>query len=112
MTLALIQLSHAGSASSAWMTNVSSIGCAFTNRQTSPGRNYSGPRSLGWTRGSSTEPLKRHKPLTTWKNVNDDYHGCLCVSVRRSGELNLRIAGWFDDIAVAASTLVGGSGVV
>ena len=32
--------------------------------------------------------LKRHNPVTVRKNVGDDYHGCLCVTVRRSADLN------------------------
>ena len=56
--------------------------------------------------------LKRHNPVTVRKNVNEDYHGCLCVSVRRSADLNLQIAGWCQGIAVAAGRLVGLSGVV
>lgn len=56
--------------------------------------------------------LKRHNPLTVRKNVNADYHGCLCVSVRRSTDLNLQIAGWFEAIAASAGSLVTGSGVV
>lgn len=56
--------------------------------------------------------LKRHNPLTVRKNVGDGYVGCLCVSVRRSTDLNLRIAGWFDGIASAADRLVIPSGVV
>ena len=56
--------------------------------------------------------LKRHNPLTVRKNVNEDYHGCLCVSVRRSTDFNVRIAGWFEGIAAGASRLVAGSGGV
>lgn len=56
--------------------------------------------------------LKRHNPKTVRRNVGEDYHGCLCVSVRRSADLNLRIAGWFKGIAAGASTLVVPSGVV
>jgi transcriptional regulator with XRE-family HTH domain len=56
--------------------------------------------------------LKRHNPKTVRKNVGEDYHGCLCVSVRRSADLNLRIAGWFEGIAAGAGTLVTPSGVV
>ena len=56
--------------------------------------------------------LKRHNPATVRKNVNEDYHGCLCVSVRRSADLNLQIAGWCQGIAVAACRLVDQSGVV
>jgi transposase len=56
--------------------------------------------------------LKTHNPVTVRKNVGDGYVGCLCVSVRRSTDLNLRIAGWFEGLAAAADTLVPGSGVV
>lgn len=56
--------------------------------------------------------LKRHNPVTARKNVGDGYHGCLCVTVRRSADLNLQIAGWFDGLAGAADRLVAGSGVV
>ncbi len=54
--------------------------------------------------------LKRHNPSTVRKNTGVDYHGCLCVSVRRSTELNLRIAGWCEGLgAQAARLLVTGS---
>lgn len=56
--------------------------------------------------------LKRHNPKTVRRNVGDDYHGCLCVSVRRSADLNIQIAGWFEAISFAATTLDRGSGVV
>ena len=56
--------------------------------------------------------LKRHNPLTIRKNIDAGYHGCLCVSVRRSTDLNVRIAGWFKGIAAGAGRLVAGSGVV
>jgi transposase-like protein len=42
--------------------------------------------------------LKRHKPKTLRKNVGSGYHGCLVIKVRRSTELNRRIAGWFQGI--------------
>jgi transcriptional regulator with XRE-family HTH domain len=38
--------------------------------------------------------LKRNRPKTIRKNVGDDYHGCLCISVRRSAELYRRVEGW------------------
>jgi hypothetical protein len=38
--------------------------------------------------------LKRHNPRTVRKNVGPDYHGCLIVSVRQSGDLYQRIEGW------------------
>ena len=56
--------------------------------------------------------LKRHNPVTVRKNVGDGYHGCLCVSVRRSTDLNIQIAGWFEGIHLAADRLVARSGVV
>lgn len=56
--------------------------------------------------------LKRHNPKTVRRNIGEDYHGCLCVSVRRSASLNLQIAGWFEGIAANAGTVIGGSGVV
>jgi hypothetical protein len=43
--------------------------------------------------------LKRHKPATGRKNVGADYHGCLIVYVRRSTDLNRRIAGWWQGIS-------------
>ena len=52
------------------------------------------------------------QPLTVRKNVNEDYHGCLCVSVRRSTDLNVRISGWFEAIAAGAGTVGHWSGVV
>jgi hypothetical protein len=47
--------------------------------------------------------LKRHKPATDRRNIDDDYHGCLAVSVRRSRTLYWRIEGIVDG-------LVGGPG--
>ncbi|HEX2849485.1 MAG TPA: hypothetical protein VHN98_02995 [Acidimicrobiales bacterium] len=47
--------------------------------------------------------VKRHNPKTVRKNVGAHYHGCLIVSVRRSGELNLRIEGWFGGIVAAVA---------
>ncbi len=38
--------------------------------------------------------LKRHNPTTVRKNTGEDYHGCLRLEVRRSGELYRRIEGW------------------
>ena len=45
--------------------------------------------------------LKRHNPKTVRKNVNEDYHGCLIVAVRRSGELYREIEGWMSAITSA-----------
>lgn len=55
--------------------------------------------------------LKRHNPKTVRKNTADDYHGCLCVYVRRSADLNLSIAGWFEGIAEGAVRIMGGDTV-
>jgi transposase len=38
--------------------------------------------------------LKRHNPKTTRKNVGEDYHGCLRISVHKSNALLRRIEGW------------------
>ena len=38
--------------------------------------------------------LKRHNPLTTRKNTENGYHGCLRVDVKRSCELYRKIEGW------------------
>jgi hypothetical protein len=38
--------------------------------------------------------LKRHNPKTNRKNLSENYHGCLRIEVRRSGELYRRIEGW------------------
>lgn len=60
--------------------------------------------------------LKRHQPKTVRRNVREDYVGCFVIDVRRSTELNRRIAGWFLGIAQAIDavpgTLEGDSAVV
>ncbi len=55
--------------------------------------------------------LKRHNPVTIRKNTADDYHGCLSVYIRRSADLNLRIAGWFEGIAEGAIGMTSGDTV-
>ncbi len=45
--------------------------------------------------------LKSHNPVTVRKNVGDSYTGCLTIYVRRSTDLNSRIAGWFKGIEAA-----------
>ena len=47
--------------------------------------------------------LKSHNPVTVRKNVGDSYTGCLTIYVRRSTDLNSRIAGWFQAIEAALS---------
>ena len=66
---------------------------------------------VGVSADSVQTTLKRHNPKTVRKNTADDYHGCLCVYVRRSAELNLRIAGWFEGIAEGAVRIVSGDTV-
>lgn len=62
----------------------------------------------------SRSTIKRHNPVTPRRNVGEDYRGCLCVTVRRSGALydvlrgvvlgltgNQRlVTGWHDGAAV------------
>jgi hypothetical protein len=47
--------------------------------------------------------LKRHNPRTVRRNVDEGYHGCLVVQVRRSVTLYDAIAGWWDGLVDAAS---------
>ena len=42
--------------------------------------------------------LKHHNPKTVRKNTGEDYHGCLMIRVRRSGEFYRRIEGWVSGI--------------
>jgi hypothetical protein len=57
----------------------------------------------GASAGQFTRPaLKRHNPKTNRKNVGNDYHGCLRVSVRRSSTLYRRIEGWASAVTAAA----------
>lgn len=48
--------------------------------------------------------LKRHNPKTIRRNVNEHYHGCLVVSVRRSGALYDAIDGAWRRIVEAAQS--------
>lgn len=43
--------------------------------------------------------LKKGNPKTPRRNTGPGYYGCLVVSVRRSGDLNKQLAGWFEAIA-------------
>lgn len=45
--------------------------------------------------------LKRHKIKTVRKQLNDDYHGCLVVWVRKSSGLYRRVDGWWRGILAA-----------
>jgi hypothetical protein len=47
--------------------------------------------------------LKHHNPKTVRMNVGDDYHGCLRIDVRRSGELYRRIEGWASAITTSSA---------
>ncbi|MFD7294730.1 helix-turn-helix domain-containing protein [Streptomyces sp. NPDC059897] len=51
--------------------------------------------------------LKQHNPKTVRKNTNDDYHGCLVVSVLRSAQLYLRIEGWWHGIVLGSQPETG-----
>lgn len=51
--------------------------------------------------------LKRHVPTTVRQNVGEEYIGCLIVRVRRSTDLNRRIAGWWRGIAASGPHPVG-----
>jgi hypothetical protein len=51
--------------------------------------------------------LKRHNPKTVRSNIGEAYHGCLCVEVRRSADLNLQIDGWCEGLAAAIQVLAG-----
>jgi hypothetical protein len=60
-----------------------------------------------WLEVTGTQPeqfrspvLKHHNPKTLRTIVGEDYHGCLRIDVRRSGELYRKIEGW----ATAAMT--------
>ena len=47
--------------------------------------------------------LKRHQPSTNRRNTGTAYVGCLIVNVRRSTDLNRRIAGWAAGIVTASA---------
>jgi hypothetical protein len=51
-----------------------------------------------------TPALKRHNPKTVRKNLGEDYHGCLRIDVRRSGELYRRIEGWVSAITASPAS--------
>lgn len=62
---------------------------------------------VGVSESSIRPTLKRHNPRPVRRNTGEGYHGCLAVYVRRSAELNLRIAGWFEGLSEAAARLTG-----
>lgn len=71
---------------------------------------------LFWLKLTGTHPdqfrrptLKRHNPKTLRKNVGEDYHGCLRIDVRRSGQLYRKIEGWVSAVT-ASGALTAGSG--
>lgn len=55
--------------------------------------------------------LKRSSPRGVRRNTGADYHGCLVIKVRRSTQLNRRIAGWWSAMAaeLAGDRLSAGS---
>lgn len=42
--------------------------------------------------------LKKHKIKTKRKNIGENYHGLVSISVKRSTNLNRKIAGWIEGI--------------
>jgi hypothetical protein len=54
--------------------------------------------------------LKRGNPKTRRRNIGPAYRGCLVVTVRRSGDLNKQLDGWFDAIVSKSSSLSTSSG--
>jgi Homeodomain-like domain-containing protein len=42
----------------------------------------------------ATPALKHHNPVTVRKNIEETYHGCLRIDVKRSADLYRRIEGW------------------
>lgn len=48
--------------------------------------------------------IKKHNPKTVRKNVGDDYHGCLVITVARSADLYNRIEGWWGGIVSHAQS--------
>ncbi|MYQ45115.1 hypothetical protein GTW40_08590 [Streptomyces sp. SID4985] len=51
--------------------------------------------------------LKKHNPRTVRKNTGEGYHGCLVVTVARSGHLYNRIEGWWGGIVTQAQARLG-----
>jgi transposase len=45
--------------------------------------------------------LKRHNPKTVRMNVGGNYHGCLRIDARRSGEFYRKIEGWASGVMAA-----------
>jgi hypothetical protein len=61
---------------------------------------------LGVSRALLTRAtLKRHKPKTVRQNTGDDYHGCLVVTVMRSGWLYYAIEGWWSALVSGTDSL-------
>jgi hypothetical protein len=64
-------------------------------------RGIVGGREDQWRRPT----LKKHRPKTVRHNTGAEYVGCLVIEVRRSTELNRRIAGWWRGIAATSPFL-------
>ncbi len=45
--------------------------------------------------------LKRHNPKTVRKQIGDDYHGCLTVTVLQPSSLYRKVDGWWRGILAA-----------
>jgi hypothetical protein len=73
-----------------------------------------GAATAYWARVAEARPedflrpnLKRHNPSTRRRNTGAEYVGCLVVTVRRSTDLNRRIAGWWRGIVAGVGEGVG-----
>ena len=63
-------------------------------------------RELGVPLGRFSRPtIKRHSPKTVRRNVNEDYHGCLAIGVKRSRVLYQRVDGAWRGIAAAVENV-------
>lgn len=59
-------------------------------------------KTLGFPKGAVKNIyFKRHKITTTRKNVGDLYRGTMRVTVKRSADLNRKVAGWVEGIVGA-----------
>ena len=53
--------------------------------------------------------LKKHNPKTVRRNTGDGYHGCLVISVAKSGRLYYAIEGWWQGLSDAVQRAVHGA---
>lgn len=55
--------------------------------------------------------LERHNPKTVRNDVGEDYHGCSCITVRKSKDLYRTAEGTVSALGRQACTARGGAGV-